>query len=349
MKATMTLLLCATFLLASCTIPRRSTLTLQAEERIVTGIERPAVSSTGVAYRERIICAEPSPDALKAIAASGSLSKSEVLAISGAYQEAKANIGLRTQSIQLLRDQLYSLCQAYANGVINRDMYTMYLNRNQRNTVAILAIEQLTGVTRGSIATVAGNSSATVTAQGVQKQTKLLEAAKNQLKTLDASSAQAKELQKLVEEEQAVLDKANAAITTAVANGLVTNVSQTTQPDAASVAKIADAVQIIANSVTSANDFYYFCFDAYRNAADKMPASLKQGCDKAFINFGNATDTIEQADAGGKTDTSSFAPSKPKPASGPKEPQSIPKIRTYDGRIFEGPALRQTPPNKNDL
>lgn len=347
MKATMTLVLCAALLLAGCTVPWRTTLRLQAEDRIVTGVERPALSDSGVAFNERIICAEPSPDALKAIAASGSLSKSDVLAISGAYQEAKANIGLRTQSIQLLRDQLYSLCQAYANGVISREMYTMYLNRNQRNTVAVLAIEQLTGVTRGSVATVAGNSSATVIAQSVQTQTKLLEAAKSQLKTLDPSSAQAKELQKTIAEAQAELDKASAAIASAVANGLVTNVSQGTQPDAASVAKVADVVQVIANSVTSSNDFYYLCYDAYRNAKKEMPNSLKKGCDKAFENLGNATATVpvkNDEDTGTNT-----AGSGTKKSSGGDKQTPPGGPRMYKGTFPQGRILEPMPPQNNDL
>lgn len=320
MKATITLVLCATLLIAGCTIPRRSTLTLQAEDRIVTGVERTTVLN-GAAYKERIICAEPSPDAIKAIAASGSLSKSDLLAINGAYQESGANIGLRTQSIQLLRDQLYSLCQAYANGVINRDRYMMYLTRNQRNTVAIMAIEQLTGVTKGSIATVTGNSSITSTAQDVQKQGKLLEAAKAQLKTLDASSAQAKELQKLIEDEQAKLDKANIAIISSVANGAATNVPQGTQPDPASVAKIAEVVQAIANSVTSVNDIYYLCLDAYRSSPNLMPPSLKTSCDTAFVNLGNATG-VSQPDPPAN---GSHSTPQPKP-NGPIWQQAQPKI-----------------------
>lgn len=95
MRAVITLVRCAVLLLAGCTIPWRSTLTLQAEDWITTGVERPSAIDN-IAYNQRIICAEPSPDALKAIAASGSLSESDVLAISGAYQEGGASIGLPT-------------------------------------------------------------------------------------------------------------------------------------------------------------------------------------------------------------------------------------------------------------
>ena len=289
MKAALALMLCATLTLGGCTIPRLTTRTLQAEDRIVTGVERQSTIE-GLRQNVRIICPEPSPDALKAIAASGSLSKADILAISGAYQESGANIGLRTQSIQLLRDQLYSMCQSYANGVIDRNTYMMYLTRNQRNTVAILAIEQLTGVTKGSIATVTGSSSATLAAQDVQKQTKLLEAAKANLKTLDANSAQAKDLQKLIDDEQTKVDKANAALASAIANGTATNAPSTTQLDATAISKVAETVQEIAELAISVNDIYYLCFNAYQSQSiGLMPISFRTACDTAFKNQADAT------------------------------------------------------------
>ena len=83
---------------------------------------------------KRVVCAEPSPDALVAQAA--------VLSAGGAYkaggteapsasgnlgvglQESASSIGLRTQSIQILRDGYYRLCEAYMNGAISTEEYT---------------------------------------------------------------------------------------------------------------------------------------------------------------------------------------------------------------------------------
>lgn len=94
------------------------------------------------------ICAEPSPDAMASLALQ--------LAMEGSYkgtgakaamamQESAAFVGLRTQSIQLLRDYGYRLCESYMNGAINEAQYDILLRRYQKNTAALLAIEALTG------------------------------------------------------------------------------------------------------------------------------------------------------------------------------------------------------------
>ena len=64
-----------------------------------------------------IVCAEPSPDALSAFAASfGASSASpgtDAVSLAAAFQSTTASIGLRTQSITLMRDALYRICEAY--------------------------------------------------------------------------------------------------------------------------------------------------------------------------------------------------------------------------------------------
>lgn len=98
-----------------------------------------------------IVCGEPSPDAMSAYAAefSAELAKSSAdggnrsAAIKGALQEAAAFIGMRTPSIQLLRDSMYRTCEAYANGG-SQSEYELALRRYQRYTVAMMTIEQLT-------------------------------------------------------------------------------------------------------------------------------------------------------------------------------------------------------------
>lgn len=101
--------------------------------------------------RRYIVCGEPSPDAMSAYAAefSAELAKSSAdggnrsAAIKGALQEAAAFIGMRTPSIQLLRDSMYRTCEAYANGG-SQSEYELAMRRYQRYTVAMMAIEQLT-------------------------------------------------------------------------------------------------------------------------------------------------------------------------------------------------------------
>ena len=105
-----------------------------------------------------IVCAEPSPDSLSAyaaeIAAKAELPNGVAAQLSGAFQESASFTGLRTQSIQLLRDSQYRICEAYMNGAISTSQYDLLARRYQKQTVALLAIEQLTGAFRSPSVTV---------------------------------------------------------------------------------------------------------------------------------------------------------------------------------------------------
>jgi len=113
-------------------------------------------ASEGLRY-----CAEPSPDALASVAASfsgsltGSTSASEKLsgALAGQLAGSAASIGLRTQSIQLMRDALYRLCEAHANGAITGFQMRSLQMRYQNMIIGLLAVEQLTGAVRAPAAT----------------------------------------------------------------------------------------------------------------------------------------------------------------------------------------------------
>lgn len=98
------------------------------------------------------VCAEPSPDALAAYAAEVSAkldtAAKTAIGVSVASQEAASFVGLRTSSIQLLRDSLYRVCEMYLNGAIDDLQYQMLVRRYQKYTVALLAIEQLTSAVR---------------------------------------------------------------------------------------------------------------------------------------------------------------------------------------------------------
>jgi hypothetical protein len=95
------------------------------------------------------VCAMPSPDAIAAAAASGNLTIDNAGGTGGgggfSAGDASASIGLRTQSIQLLRDAMYRMCESYAANGIDRVEYGVMMRRFQSNMIAILAIEQLTG------------------------------------------------------------------------------------------------------------------------------------------------------------------------------------------------------------
>ncbi len=111
------------------------------------------------------VCAEPSPDALQATAAalagSGSASRDDIqaaLQLSGSTAESAASFGLRTQSIQLLRDSYYRLCEAFLSDGIDSIAFDVMQRRFQNHIIAILAVEQLTGVVRGGQARVSTNA-----------------------------------------------------------------------------------------------------------------------------------------------------------------------------------------------
>lgn len=94
-------------------------------------------------------CAEPSPDALASYAASLGFDLDIFNQGSGSLTQAlkndAASIGLRTQSITLMRDALYRMCEASNNGHLDETEVAAFLRRSQDLTAVVLAIEQLTG------------------------------------------------------------------------------------------------------------------------------------------------------------------------------------------------------------
>lgn len=110
------------------------------------------VAPNGSAKGGYAVCAEPSPDAMAALALEV-IGKADVPAkASGqlglAMQDGAAFTGLRTQSIQLLRDFGYRLCESHLSGALNDAQYDVLMRRFQKNTVALLAVEQLTGTVK---------------------------------------------------------------------------------------------------------------------------------------------------------------------------------------------------------
>lgn len=116
-------------------------------ERMVT---EPAENASGTPtkYKQRVVCAEPSPDALSAYAAelAGNVDNPSNIGANFkmASREAAAFVGQRTSSIQILRDSMYRVCENYANGGMEAEHYELMMRRYQRLAVAMMAIEQLT-------------------------------------------------------------------------------------------------------------------------------------------------------------------------------------------------------------
>jgi hypothetical protein len=91
------------------------------------------------------ICAEPSPDALTDISGDASLDyKEKLLDMLNRYGTKGQNIGVRTPSVQVLRDSMYRLCEAFSAGGLSPITYAMLMQQFQTIMVGLLAIEDLT-------------------------------------------------------------------------------------------------------------------------------------------------------------------------------------------------------------
>jgi hypothetical protein len=111
-----------------------------------------------------IVCAEPSPDALvaisQAISAQGEVAGKGSVGFSASLNESAAAIGIRTATIQLLRDAFYRACEAYRNGAINEFGYALILNGYDDLVVRALAIEGLAKVPPAAQPIIGGGSRA---------------------------------------------------------------------------------------------------------------------------------------------------------------------------------------------
>ena len=233
-----------------------------------------AIRADGASYDVKILCAEPSPDALSAYSASGGISalvKDVAPAASGASGstqagqvqaafaagESAASIGLRTQSIQLLRDGLFANCLAYMNNAVDQSQFNQLMRRSQDFTLGLLAIEQLTGAVKADQAALNTSSSAGTGSENVDKQTAAVDAAlkvQNDAKTELAKAQNVqKDAQAALTTSQAKLDAATAAVADPAnaadpAKKAAQDALTAATSDQASKKKDADAAQIVLDS-----------------------------------------------------------------------------------------------------
>lgn len=131
-----------------------SVLSVDARQRIiVTGTRTEITPAVGdqpaIQFQRTVTCAEPSPDAIVAQASTlaTSANSGEVnAAIAASLSESAGSIGLRTQSIQLLRDGYYRICEAYLNGAIGPTEYKQIVSAIDIFMIALVSIEAVTGV-----------------------------------------------------------------------------------------------------------------------------------------------------------------------------------------------------------
>ena len=120
-----------------------TTLATTGNLRLVT--ERPRPGADGSLLP--IVCTEPSPDYAVAFGRSGSanlnVAAPEKVSVGGggtfAQTEQVTPFEGRAPAVLALRDGLYAACQAYANGVIGHDAYSMILSQYGTLLVALMA------------------------------------------------------------------------------------------------------------------------------------------------------------------------------------------------------------------
>lgn len=188
-------------------------------------------TTQSVKYKHAV-CAEPSPDALSAIAASQGIliSKADFeAALNNAVSESASSIGLRTQSIQLMRDSMYRLCEAKLSGTISDASYETLIRRFQSSMVAVLAIEQLTGVVKAAPVILHGGA----TVGAAEQVAKYTEQSSQQAAQVELAQSTEAEKQEARDKAQTALDEKTKQVRASL------KIPDGTTPDAQQTKEIA--------------------------------------------------------------------------------------------------------------
>lgn len=245
---------------------------------LIDAKQRAIVTLTDAKGSQRV-CAEPSPDALSAIAASGgfSLSKGEAAALAAnlSMAEGAGSIGLRTQSIQLMRDAMFRLCEGFVSGALPGPNFETLQRRFQSSMVAILAIEQLTGAVKPPAIVLGGKASsgnAELVAEltGKSEESRLaLEKAESTVKAKNATAAEATGEREALEKEKQALEKSATTDEKEKAKeqARLKEIVEKLLPGATSKEKAAKTAAAEAQAASAKAQTAYDTWDAARQAA----------------------------------------------------------------------------------
>ena len=164
----------------------------QSPQAVTTDIKQRVIISSPRARRmegkgqdgatDVIFCPEPSPESLSAYGNSAGISGNRGTGAVGqaaiASAETAGFVGLRTQSIQLLREDKFAICLAYLNNGITSGEYYDLQRRSQNFTLGILAIEQLTGTIKADQVALGTTAGAGGGSDDAEKESANLDAAK---------------------------------------------------------------------------------------------------------------------------------------------------------------------------
>lgn len=151
--AVLPLMGCANYIFRPFNIDDANSISVDAKQRMVLVTHRGGKSGD-----RTVVCTEPSPDAISALATSAAANVSATLPSGGGAQgsgaaggsfamnEAVASIAMRSQTIQLLRDGLFRACEAYMNGAIDHHQYNVVLLNIDRLMVTLLGVDAIGGM-----------------------------------------------------------------------------------------------------------------------------------------------------------------------------------------------------------
>ncbi|MGQ7299678.1 hypothetical protein [Marinobacter nauticus] len=252
-------------------------------------------------------CAEPSPDAMSAVGQSLSVAletkPGQTLELANSMSESAAFTGLRTQSIQLLRDGWYRICEGHLNGSIGDSQYELLARRFQRYTVAILAIEQITGAVKVAPVVLTSTANAQIS-RDVRKLMDDLKAYQEDLATAseaktkeeekdeaDQDKDKIKELKSEITMLESVIEEVKKAITesrglmaaTSASGNAQTGSSQSVSNDN-SRSEAIKAVREITKQVLNTNDLPALCIGKMLKlgAGEILPEPWMTACKEAF-------------------------------------------------------------------
>jgi len=252
------------------------------------------------------VCAEPSPDAMASFAyelAAKATAKGGTGELAAAMQDSAAFVGLRTQSIQLLRDFGYRLCEGYMSGAISSEQYDLLMRRFQKNTVALLAIEQLTGAVKAPPVVLTSQGAAEVTKsilemrdqrEKINDQITELKKEEESAKKADANAdttAIAEKIKRLTEDRD-FIDKNIAGGKGALAGGKTdVKLDMSSVPAQRSdqhIASVAATVASIVNNIVLSDDSIQLCLSAMsspaRTGTTNSDTSFRDWCFKEMTN-----------------------------------------------------------------
>ena len=300
------LVLTNTFVVAGCANLQTVNRTTDFETNVSKAVHLDAQQRL-VMFGPNGYCAEPSPDALAAYASSLGLgvggSGQRAASASSAIESAAGSIGLRTQSITLLRDALYRTCEASMNRSIGQRQVASLLVRSQNLSAVVLAIEQLTGTVAARQVILGGTAEATASATLLTNQKLLDEARKQEAakkEIFDQTTATLRTASDDADKADTALKAATAANTQASAAGS----TATAEEKAAAAKKLSEANEASqaaverrnkATSDVAAAKKSYEDSTASRKAIEQLQDSALATATSHTSSSGKFSDVVERA------------------------------------------------------